>query len=182
MKLNIKDILRPSLILTVICLAVAAVMVLTNMLTADKISEARQIKAEEARKIVLTAAESFEDSGDYYIGKKDGNVVGYVFETETKGYGGTVQVMTGIDAGGRIGGVVILTHEETPGLGANAENEAFRDQYRQNIPQGGLQVVKNKAASDGTVEAMTGATITSRAVTDAVNKAAEMYRTIEGVS
>lgn len=182
MKLNAKEILKPTMILTVICLAVAVVMALANMATEDKIAGERQKKAEESRRIVLMDADSFEESGDYYIGKKDGAVVGYVFETEAKGYGGTVRVMTGILDGGSISGVVVLSHGETPGLGANAENENFRERYIQALPEGDLQVIKNKPSGGGVIEAMTGATITSRAVTDAVNRAAEQYREIAEVS
>ena len=83
------------------------------------------------------------------------------------GCGGTVQVMTGIDTAGSITGVVILSHGETPGLGANAERASFTDQYKQAAPENGIALVKNKAPAAGEVEALTGATITSRAVTDA---------------
>ena len=57
--------------------------------------------------------------------------MGYVFETEASGYGGKVKVMTGIDAEGAITGVVILSHDETPGLGANAEKPDFLNQFLQ---------------------------------------------------
>ena len=106
--------------------------------------------------------------------------MGYVFETGSSGYGGTVKVMTGIDTAGSITGVVILSHEETPGLGANAERASFTDQYKQAVPENGITLVKNKTPEAGEVEALTGATITSRAVTDAVNAAIEQYNAIKG--
>ena len=104
--------------------------------------------------------------------------MGYVFETEGKGYGGSVNVMTGISTEGSITGVVILSHGETPGLGANAEKEEFRDQYKQPVANnvGGIQVVKYQTPSEGQIEAMTGATITSTAVTNAVNQAIAEYQ------
>ncbi len=66
--------------------------------------------------------------------------MGYVFETEASGYGGKVKVMTGIDAEGAITGVVILSHDETPGLGANAEKPDFLNQFLQQSP--GWKVIK----------------------------------------
>ena len=106
--------------------------------------------------------------------------MGYVFETESKGYGGTIQVMTGISTEGDVTGVVILSHAATPGLGANAEKENFRDQFKQPAPENGLDVVKYQPPAEGQIEAMTGATITSKAVTSAVNLAIEQYHTIKG--
>ena len=103
-----------------------------------------------------------------------------MFETGASGYGGTVSVMTGIDAEGSITGVVILSHDETPGLGANATKSSFLDQYLQPAPEGGLSVVKYQTPSDGQIEAMTGATVTSTAVTNAVNQAIEQYYAVKG--
>ena len=106
-------------------------------------------------------------------------MAGYVITTEAKGYGGTIEVMTGITADGSVSGVVLLSQNETPGLGANATKESFTEQYQQAVPESGFEVIKSGAAADGQIQAMTGATITSRAVTDAVNLAVEKYQTLE---
>ena len=180
MKMNAKDILKPALTLFIICLVVTALLAGTNLLTKDKIAEQAEITAQESRKIVLSDAETFEEQDGCYVGLAGGETVGYVFETESKGYGGTVKVMTGIGADGMITGVVILEHEETPGLGANAERASFTDQYKQAVPADGITLVKNKAAGEGEIVALTGASITSRAVTDAVNQAIEQYNTVKG--
>lgn len=183
MKLDAKSVLTPAAILFAICIAVAAALAGTNMLTKGRIAQAQAQKAEESRMVVLPAAEAFVESedGSHYIGiskeAPDGGAVGYVFETEAKGYGGTVSVMTGISTEGEITGVVILSHGETPGLGANAEKEDFRDQFKQPVANsGGISVVKFQAPAEGEIQAMTGATITSTAVTNAVNSAIEMYQ------
>lgn len=180
MKLNVKDILKPTLILFLICLFSVAALAGTNALTADKIVEAQLATAEQSRKIVLPGADSFTEEDGCFIGTKGGAEAGYVFETESKGYGGTVQVMTGIDTEGNVTGVVILSHSETPGLGANADREDFRERYLQPAQSGGFTVVKNRAASAGEVEALTGATITTQAVTDAVNLAIGQYEAMKG--
>lgn len=179
MKITAKDILKPALILFAICLVVTALLAGTNLLTKNKIAEQSALEAEQSRKVVLSDADSFEEADGYYIGKANDKTVGYVFQTEAKGYGGTVKVMTGISADGQITGVVILEHSETPGLGANAEKASFTDQFKQAVPENGITLVKNKAPSDGEIEAMTGASITSRAVTNAVNEAIEQYNTVK---
>lgn len=184
--MNIKEVIKPAAILFVICVAVSAALAGTNLLTADRIARAAAQKAEESRMVVLPEAEAFQEKegedGTHYIGLNkeapEGVVVGYVFETESKGYGGTVKVMTGINTEGNITGVIVLSHSETPGLGANAEKETFRDQYQQPVANltGGIQVVKFQAPNEGEIQAMTGATITSTAVTNAVNLAIEQYQ------
>lgn len=174
--MNVKEVLKPAAILFAICVVVSAALAGTNLLTRDKIAQAQAQKAEESRMVVLPGAEAFEEADGCYIGTAGGQTVGYVFETESKGYGGTVKVMTGISTEGSITGVVILEHGETPGLGANAEKAEFRDQYQQAVPAEGISVVKFQAPAEGEIQAMTGATITSTAVTNAINSAIEMYQ------
>lgn len=179
MKLDAKSVLAPAAILFAICIVVAAALAGTNALTEKRIAQAALAKAEESRMVVLPGAESFEERDSHYAGLDGaGQTVGYVFETEGKGYGGTVKVMTGISNEGEITGVVVLSHSETPGLGANAEKESFREQYQQPVGNlaGGIQVVKFQAPNEGEIQAMTGATITSAAITNAVNSAIEMYQ------
>lgn len=179
MKLDAKSVLAPAAILFAICVVVAAALAGTNALTEGRIAQAQAQKAEESRMVVLPGAESFEERNGHYAGMDGaGQTLGYVFETESKGYGGTVKVMTGISAQGEITGVVILSHGETPGLGANAEKESFREQFKQPAANlaGGLSVIKFQAPQEGEIQAMTGATITSTAVTNAVNSAIEMYQ------
>lgn len=180
MKLNFKEIAAPTAVLVIICVVVSAALAGTNMLTEDKIAEQQLLKAEESRRLVLSIADSFEpqNGGEYYTGVTNGETVGYVFENSAKGYGGDVSVMTGISSDGEITGVVILSHGETPGLGANAEKEDFRNQYKQSVPETEITVVKYQTPTEGEIEAMTGATMTSKAVTNTVNSAIEQYKNI----
>ena len=87
--------------------------------------------------------------------------------------------MTGISTDGTVTGVSILSISDTPGLGMNAEKESFRDQYKKAAPAGGFTVIKNGTAGDTEISAMTGATITSQAVTDAVNDAIAQYYAVK---
>ena len=182
MKLNAKDVLKPTLILFVICLVITALLAGTNELTKDKIKQQEIQNAEASRKVVLQDAETFEESTDktYFTAKKGDKTIGYVFTTESKGYGGTMKVMTGIEQSGKVSGVVILSMYETPGLGANAQKDTFRDQYKQTAPEKGFDVIKSGSKADGQIQAMTGATITSKAVTNAVNQAVEHYQKVKG--
>lgn len=179
MKLDFRSIVKPAFILFLICLVAAAALAGTNVATKTAIETAQLAAAEESRKVVFPEADSFEKTETHYLALKGTELIGYVFETESKGYGGTLKVMTGIDTEGSITGVAILSHGETPGLGANATKESFTDQYRQSIPENGLSVTKG-TAGDGEIAAITGATITTDAVTDAVNAAVSLYHTVKG--
>lgn len=182
MKLDREEFLKPTVTLFVICLVVAVLLAATNLLTHDKIAEMNKQTETAARQVVLPEATDFEDSpdGTYAIGKNAGNITGYVFTTKTKSYGGDLSVMTGISKDGKVTGVVILSISDTPGLGLNAEKESFRDQYKQPVPEKGFEVIKSGTASAGQINAMTGATITSKAVTECVNKAVDTYQKVIG--
>lgn len=182
MKLNPKEILRPALSLFIICLIVTALLAGTNLVTASLIEEQNLKTAETARKAVCPEADTFEkgdEEGSYYLAKKGDDLVGYIFTTEASGYGGALQVMTGIRSDGTITGTSILSINETPGLGMNAKKDSFRDQYLQAAPENGFTVITSGSAGDGQISAMTGATITSRAVTNAVNEAIELYQQVK---
>ena len=185
-KLQPKEILRPVLVLFIICLVVSAALAGTNLLTEDKIAQINQQTQEESQQQVLPDAQTFEtattaDGTEYVVGKSGEEGVGYVFTTSSNSYGGALEVMTGIKTDDTVTGVNILSIDDTPGLGLNAQNEEFRDQYKQTIPaSGSFEVIKNAAAGDGQIAALTGATITSNAVTDAVNQAVVLYQSVKG--
>lgn len=183
-KMSLKEVLVPAFSLFMICLVVTALLAGTNLMTKDVIAQQSLQKEEESRRVVLSSAETFEEAvqGEtvYYLGKDaSGQEAGYVFTTKAKGYGGDIQVMTGVDMEGTVTGVVILSQNETPGLGANAVQDSFRNQYKQAAPQNGFSVVKGDAG-EGEISAMTGATISSNAVTQAVNGAISLYYEIQG--
>ena len=100
----------------------------------------------------------------------DGGDTGYVITaTDSEGYGGDIQVVVGITADGTVSGISFLSISETAGLGMNAQNESFYGQYV------GVQTDHFYVSKDGgegePIDAISGATITSRAVTGAVNAA-----------
>lgn len=187
-RLTLKGVLIPTVCLFVICLVVTALLAGTNLLTKDTIAQQTLLKEQNSRKEVLPAAETFDGvdadgdgTADYYQGlDASGRTAGYVFITESKGYGGAIKVMTGITSDAQVSGVVLLEQEETPGLGANAAQESFREQYVGPAPEDGFTVLKNGGASaDNEVDALTGATISSKAVTEAVNQALTVFWEIQ---
>lgn len=181
-KFNPKEILMPVIVLCAICIVTSALLAVTNDLTAPKIADlAKQTELESRQKVLSTAAEFEEKQANdiaYCIGKDgDGKPVGYVFTTESKGYGGAVQIMVGVTMDKKVAGVEILSIDETPGLGMNAKNESFLTQFIDKTI--GVSVVKNNP-SGNQIQALTGATITSNAVTDAINLALEAANEIGG--
>jgi len=115
-----------------------------------------------------------EESKNFFVGVFDGKPNVVAFETMGGGYGGDVGVMVAVNVEtGDIHGVSVTTHNETPGLGARVEtNEDFKNQFK------GVEIgtdTKVKQAG-GNISAMSGATVTSKAVCTAVRKAGDVYQ------
>lgn len=107
-------------------------------------------------------------------GSANGDTVGYNITVTPKGYGGLIEIVAGIDNKGKLIGIKILSHTETPGLGAKAAEPAFSDQFEQkNVDR--LVITKNKPAAENEIQAISGATITSKAVAEGVNTALEYW-------
>ena len=179
-KITPKAILIPTISLFLICLFVTAALALTNSVTADKISANEQASKEQSMQTVCPDAATFEEviTDVMYKGVDDsGNTVGYAISTATQGYGGQVKVMTGIDTEGSIIAVdVFYNDDETPGLGKNTSNASFRDQFKGLTVNEDIVVSKDNTAGNAqTVDAVTSATISSRAVTKAVGEACHIY-------
>ena len=181
-----RQILTPALSLFLICAITTLLLAVSNQATKGPIAELEAQTALEAQQTVLPSAASFEsrtaaDGTAYSVGlDSSGQSVGYVFTTSASGYGGLIKVMTGLDTSGAITGVELLEISETAGLGMNAQRESFRNQF---VGLSGSVQVTKSAAGEGEITALTGATITSRAVANAVNQALALYQSeIGGVS
>ena len=172
-------LLRLTVVLLLITAVVAGMLGAVNAVTKDRIAALNEEKQRTAMAAVLEA-ESYDalalpvgcdgTVAAAYRASVSGETVGYVIEVLPAGFGGPVDLMVGVDTDLVVTGVSVISHSETSGLGAvaaqkNAKGIAFRDQF---IGESGtLSVTKD----GGTVDALTGATITSRAVTDGVNAA-----------
>lgn len=147
---------------------------LTNMVTYAPIQQQAILAAEAARTAVLPAAGSFTQATapegllDAYVGyDATGAVVGMTGTIVTKGYGGDIEVTVGIDLNGKVTGISVggSSFAETAGLGARAKEPWFAEQFIGTMSP--IAIVKD----GGSVDAITSATITSRAVTKAVDAA-----------
>lgn len=183
-KQNKNDIIKPVAVLLAICIIIPLALSLTNKITKDKIAELDEKNSRETM-VDLIEADNFtecefgENEFNYYTAVKDGNIIGYIFKTAEKGYGGDVSVMTAVNTDGTVKSVAILdVSNETPGLGQNAAKESFYSQYADK--KSGISLVKNGAESDkNEVNAVTGATITSTAVNKAVNTALKQFESVK---
>lgn len=100
-----------------------------------------------------------------------GKVIGHIFSATSKdGYGGSIKISVGITNDGEITGLGFLEISETPGLGMNADKPEFKAQYAGKKVDS-FVVTKSGASADNEIDAMSGATITTDAVTNAVNGA-----------
>jgi electron transport complex protein RnfG len=114
------------------------------------------------------------DSLDIYPAKKDSTLIGYAVNTYTlDGFSGRINLMAGFKPDGTIINITVLDHKETPGLGTKMTEAKFKDQFLEKNPSEFMLKVKKDG---GPVDAITAATISSRAFCDAVDRA---YKTIQ---
>ncbi|AFA48978.1 RnfABCDGE type electron transport complex subunit G [Acetobacterium woodii] len=194
-----KVVFKLGLILFVISAVAACALALTNYVTAGTIEEMNVQTNTVARQEVLPKAADFEavpakdvekiaseigmekpeELLEVYIGKSNGEVVGYTVKTgPTSGYAGEVQVLTGISADGVITGITIIKSNETPGLGAKASG-VWNDQFTGKSAKEELVVVKGTTKEGSNeIQAITGSTITSKAVTSGVNMSIQVYQNL----
>lgn len=194
-----KVVFKLGFILLLISAVAACCLALTNYVTAGTIEEMNIQANTVARQEVLSDATEFEEISaedvakiateigmekpeellEIYAGKNNGEVVGYTVKTgPTSGFGGEVQVLTGVSSEGVITGITIIKHNETPGLGALAAGE-WNDQFTGKSATEELVVVKGTAKEGSNeIQAITGSTITSKAVTEGVNTSIQVYQTL----
>ena len=163
---------RLAITLLLITSVVAAALAGINAITKDKIAAIKQANTLAAIEAVLPGGGS-----EVAVSGNAGNVkkvyqsdAGYAIQVTPSGFGGTIDMMVGVAKDGSVLGISIISHSETAGLGAVAAadtsaGQAFRSQFA------GMSGTLAVSKDGGQVEAITGATITSRAVTGAVNEA-----------
>lgn len=173
-----KDIIKPIVVLASICLVVTALLAYVNSVTSPIITEAEAKAASEARTEVLPAASKFEKMEnvklpegvtEVFKGDKDS---GFVFMLTTKGYGGDIKMICGIDKDGKIVAVKTLTHSETNGFGSRVvgNDSGYHQKYT------GVTEESYKS-----VDSVTGATISSKAYKKAIASAFEAYKIVKEV-
>jgi len=172
----VKEMVRYGFILAIICMVASGLLAGVNSLTKARILAQAQAEEEFSLKEVLPQGERFEavksDGGTIYYKAldKDGNLIGAAFKASGKGYSSTIETMVGMTKEGRVTAIKVVAQNETPGLGSRVSAQEFGGQF------------KDKDIGQlNEVQAITGATISSRAVIEAVQKkAAEIQGILNG--
>lgn len=179
MKSTLKNLVVVLLTITLISSAAVGVV---YQLTLEPIAKANEEKLNDAIKKVMPPYETLDDEQlielganeaplKLYVGRNGSEVAGYAIESySNKGYGGTIKLLVGFTPAGAINKVAVISHAETPGLGAKiADGEShFVTQFEGKDPSTFKMSVKKDG---GEVDAITASTITSRAYTDVLEKA-----------
>ena len=178
---NLKNM---ALVLTGTCLFCSAILAGAYALTKNPIDAAALEKTNRAIGQVLpafenTSAESVEVNGKtypYYKAVSGKEVVGYAVESTTIGFGGNLTLLVGVTPDGVVYNTSVLSHSETPGLGAKCtSDQKFMAQWKGFDPSVKILSVKKDG---GDVDAITASTITSRAYTEAVKNALEAVKSL----
>ncbi len=178
------------LCLFVVCLVSSAVLGIVYAVTKEPITKAQIAKINNAIAGVVPkfdnvpSSEAFDvtvnnNISKVYPAKMNGVIVGYAIESTTsKGFSGTILLMVGFDMDGNIYNTSVISHAETPGLGEKmvAGKSDFPNQFVGKNPESFRLAVKKDG---GDIDAITAATITSRAYADAILNAYEVFKTIK---
>ena len=169
------------LVLTLIVVVAGVALGVANALTEKPIADRNMQEAQGALELFFPDADGFEplrleenSELDFaYEARKGGEVIGHATKATTQGYGGPIEVVTGIDTDGALKGISVggTEFKETEGLGAKAKDASFTDQFVGKTPPLTLGV---------DVDGISGATVTSKAVLGAVNTSAERVAGLSG--
>lgn len=184
--------LIPAMILAIICIIATALLAFTNQVTLAA-RQAQEVAAENESKLALfPSAQEFKDididsflaelpdlTAAYEVYGADGQQQGILFAASTRGYGGDVPIMAAITLDGKLSGVRVMSNDETPGLGKKIEEQEFLNQFKDRDT---TIRYSTKIGDPGkeVIDSVSGATISSRAVTEALNEGMELYSQISG--
>ena len=199
-------IVKDTLSITVITLVAGLALGIVQDITAGPIARQAELAKQEAYKAVFQDATSFEeylpdetkqavdlvtylDENGYSAQTIDeimealddsGEILGYAFTvTTSEGYGGDIQFAMGVQNDGTLNGISILSISETAGLGMKADTDEFKDQFK-NKQVEKFQYTKSGATADDEIDAISGATITTNAMTNGVNAGICAFHYVEG--
>ena len=191
------NFVRDALILCGITVVAGLLLALAYNITKKPIEEAKNKTEQLSYQAVLPEGKTFEEEEalnekleaftpegseiERVRVAKDakGEEAGYVFlVTSKEGYGGSIQFSMGVKMDGTIGGIEIIEMSETAGLGAKCVEDEFKSQYQGK--SGEVSLVKGEASNENEVSAISGATITSKAITNAVNQVLKFVAGLEG--
>lgn len=174
-----KEILKLGGILLLVTAIAGAVLAFVDLKTKPVIAEQARLAKEAALTEALPAADKdaivYLEDQKYYVGYRTtekNEIVGYIFQAAGGGYSSTIQTMVGVDTTGVIQGLKIIHQVETPGLGTKIEEIRYGEEkpwfQQQFLNKTAAEVALSKDKATGTITAITGATISSRAVTNSI--------------
>lgn len=191
-----KDLFKMVGVLTAICLVAGLALSQVYALTKVPIEKAERLEMLSALKAVMPGYDNEPDkdtkeigSRKFFLGKKGDNIVGYAYKASSpNGYSGNIEIMVGLLPDGSVNGLMILKHAETPGLGQKIENMKWRskaiwiwkDKEKTDIHRN-LANTKWKVKKDGgDIDQISGATISPRAVVEAIFAGLEDFDKAKG--
>ena len=197
-----KKILKDAFALLMITLVAGILLGFVYSITKEPIAQQEQLTKERSCQEVFADAATFENDTDdleaaaaamkaagyevqtlseILVAKDDsGSTLGYVLSlVDPEGYGGDISFMMGIRLDGTLNGISILSIGETAGLGMNADTDAFKSQFA-NKKVEKFTFTKNGSTSDSEIDALSGATITTTAMTNGVNAGLAAFSSLGG--
>lgn len=177
-----KTTIAPALVLVIICLVITAALAGTYGVANPIIEKNAQKTADAARAMVLPTGDSFtpydgklvEGVTECYLAD---NKTGMAVTATYKSFGGTLTAMVGVDKDGKITGVTVTEHADTPGLGTKAMTEDYLAQYS-GVDKAGESNIKN----DANLDEIVGASISSNAVYQCASEALQQFKECGGVN
>jgi len=149
--------------LTLVVLISVSLLLWINSFTSVIVKTQREAKIKGILESIFPELTEFEESGEIFIVYEGDNIAGYTFIATGSGYGGPIDILVGMNTDYTLRDMEVLSHTETPGLGNKIIEEPFTEQFE------GLRVDEIALSRDGgKIDAITGATISSRAVTEAI--------------
>lgn len=193
----LRDMVKPAIILFLICFITAILLAFTYNFTKDTIAGRAALDMEAAKQEVFPDANEFREienieeiiAGNEWMepvksafeGYQGDTLKGYVYSVIVKGYGGNITMTVGISLDGTITGVKIGNNTETPGLGKKTEEPKFTSQFAGKNPGDlALKVVKTGSTKVEEIDGISGATVSSKAVVNGVQAALNMTKALQG--
>ena len=176
-----RNILKLSASLLIIATISGTILGMIYTVTKEPIAKRVKLEEEKALKDIFSEATSFnlttgKDNYAYYEVYTKNKLIGYAIDASGKGFGSTIKIKVGMNLNKTIKAIRITSQNETPGLGTRIKRKKFTDQF---INKTLKQILLKKDSSKGTIDALTGATISSRAVSEAVQKSITEFLKIE---
>lgn len=176
-----KEVLRLSAALTIVCVLAGLSLSFVNDATREARAYQDRLELLRSLNMVLPEHDNEPDQnvvqvGDdpYYLSLREGEINGIAFITSSdKGYSGLIRVIVGVKPDGEIISIGVLEQKETPGLGSKITEDWFIDQYKGKSLDNAKWAVKK---DNGDFEQISGATISPRAVTNAVQQGLQTYQ------